>query len=112
MVSRGGIGDPCFCAGMVSLISASFHFQFFEVLRGLRNCSLELRNTESRNESFWDGLGLEIDGARARFFLPTRNIPPRAIYLPIIPYYPLLNPTVALTKLPCRGPWHRTIMIK
>ena len=42
------------------------HLEFFEVPRGFLS-SPELRSTESRNESFWDGLVPAIYGARAGF---------------------------------------------
>ena len=66
-----------------------FHFHFFQTLGGLPSCSPELRSTESRNESFWDGLGPEIDGVHPRFFAlaqysASRNIPSDHSILPQI----------------------------
>ena len=56
---------PELCSGVGgSVILEKFmtflYFQFFEALGGLGSCSLELRSMSGRNESFWDGLRLEI----------------------------------------------------
>ena len=51
----------------VRKIMPLFCFQFFEVPRVFQSSSPELRSMSGRNESFWDGLGLEIDGARPGF---------------------------------------------
>ena len=47
-------------------IMPRFCFQFFEVLRVFQSSSPELRSMSGRKESFWDGLGPEIYGARPR----------------------------------------------
>ena len=44
------------------------YFQFFEVPRGFPSSSPELRSTESRNERFWDALGVDIEGGVALIF--------------------------------------------
>ena len=44
-----------------------FCFQFFEVPRVFQSSSPELRSMSGRKESFWDGLGPEIDGVRPDF---------------------------------------------
>ena len=51
------------------------YFHFFQALGDLRSCSPGLRSTESRNESFWDGLGLEIDGAHPDFLGVPKSSP-------------------------------------
>ena len=59
----------CNCKIAFEYIMPLFYFQLFEVLRGVRSSSPELRSAERRNESFWDGLGLEIYGVRPRFLV-------------------------------------------
>ena len=61
-------------------LSPLFCFQPSEVPRVFQSSSPELRSMSGRNESFWDGLGPEIDGVRSRFlaraeYCPARNIP-------------------------------------
>ena len=90
--------------------SVKFFWTFLEVPRIFQNYSPELRSMSDRNESFWDGLGDEIDGARPEFRgLPKSSPCAEGTFRVTIGLHdhllnPLLNPKVALTKLPCRGP--------